>query len=274
MIHFRAIGKTDKGVVRANNEDNYCVDELARLLIVSDGVGGQEAGEVASKLAVEVTRDQIHKFLDKEQNHPLIGEKNPNFSDRANNLASAIRVANQMIFETSKKYSANHGMGATIVAVQIGKYDFSVAHVGDSRLYWIHNGQIQQLTNDHSLVMEQVRQGLITLEEAKVSKYKNILLRVLGQGETVEIDIDEMPLSDGDYLLICSDGLYNMVDDETLLKTVLELKDPAPACDKLIKLANEAGGKDNITVIIAEIIKETMPWYKKSWIWFKEFLKS
>jgi len=248
-IRLRGTGLTDVGVTRGHNEDSFHVNNKDFLYIVADGVGGQNAGEVASRMAVEVISSHFTKSLEDEI--PFVGTPVPELSEQTNLLASAIRLANKVVHESSRGNPALKGMGSTVVAVTItdgGR--LSMAHAGDSRAYLIRHGEMFQLTNDHSLVAEQVLQGLITEEEAQKSKVKNVITRALGAMPDIEVDIDEQPLEDGDIVLLCSDGLTNMVDDKTILTIIESSENMDDACSKLIKLANKNGGKDNITALL------------------------
>ncbi len=253
-------GKTDIGLNRENNEDNFCIDETMNLFIVADGMGGHASGQVASKIAVDVIKERLQYVLKKDN---IEYYQNPKNSKHANYLVNCIHIANQVIYEAGQKYQQNKGMGTTIAAALIDGNNLIVANVGDSRLYLIRDNTINQLTMDHSLVMEQVRKGLITLEEANKSDMQNVLLRALGNEQTVEVDVSEMPLNNNDYILLCSDGMVRMVNDEKILEVIQELKDPKIICEKLITLANNAGGKDNITVVVANIKKGLFEWKDK-----------
>jgi len=248
------VGKTDIGRVRKNNEDNFCIDKDLGLLIVADGVGGMPTGETASKIAVEVIRQQLKTAI-LENKEIFFNEfkYNNKLSEKTNKLAASINLANRVIFELSQKYPQNRGMATTCVACLIDERKIYYCNVGDSRLYLIYNNEIKQLTEDHSLVMEQVRKGLITIEQAEKSEYKNIITRALGNEPDIEIDMNEMELNNDVYFLLCTDGLTGMVDNDIILKTFIELKKPADICNQLFYLANENGGRDNITVIIANI---------------------
>ncbi|OGS20679.1 MAG: hypothetical protein A2252_04715 [Elusimicrobia bacterium RIFOXYA2_FULL_39_19] len=248
-------GLTDVGMKRQNNEDNLSIDEEIKLLIVCDGAGGQATGEVASKIAVDVILDQVRRSILKKE-RSIFGEKNPNFSDETNQLASSIRFANQVIFEAAKKYPQNSGMATTVVAVLVKEDNFVFCNVGDSRIYLIREGQFTQITNDHSLVMEQLRRGLITKEQAEKSEYKNILVRALGPSQAVEVDLNEMPAKDGDLLILCSDGLTHTANDKQIYELIKNDEDPVEICKKLVKLANDMGGADNTTVVVAKLLKE------------------
>ncbi|OGS18327.1 MAG: hypothetical protein A3J83_06580 [Elusimicrobia bacterium RIFOXYA2_FULL_40_6] len=248
-------GKTDKGMKRQNNEDAYVIDEEIKLLVVCDGAGGQATGEVASKIATDVIPTQMRRALINKE-RTIFGEKNPNFSDETNFLASSIRFANQVIFEAARKYPQNSGMATTVVSVLVKDDTISYCNVGDSRIYLMREGTLKQLTNDHSLVMEQLRRGLITKEQAEKSEYTNILVRALGPNQNVEVDLQEMPAKEGDLLILCSDGLTHMTKDSEIFEKIKNDLVPEEICEKLVNLANDAGGKDNITVIAAKLIKE------------------
>jgi serine/threonine protein phosphatase PrpC len=252
--------KTDLGMVRQNNEDNLLVTESEGLLLVADGMGGHASGEVASKIAVDV----IKEYFDgtKAGRQLQVGEYEDEFSEATNRIGSAIRLANQAIYEAAQGSPALHGMGTTVAAVLMSGESLSVAHVGDSRVYLIRAGSMQQLTDDHSLVAEQVKRDLISKEEAKESEMKNILTRALGVVAEVEVDLDEMTLSPGDILVLCSDGLSNMVPDEDILSVVTTTKDPVVACENLVNMANANGGKDNVTVIVART-EDKEAWFQR-----------
>lgn len=235
-------GKSDLGQKRQNNEDNFCIAEEINLFVVADGMGGAASGQVASKIAVDVIKEQM---LYKSKNRKL----------DSSTLVGCIKMANQVIFEASQKYPQNSGMGTTVVAALITGSKLIIAHVGDSRLYLMRDNGINLLTEDHSVVMEQVRKGMITLEEANKSEIQNILTRAVGTSQSVEVSVSEMSLSNKDYLLLCSDGLTRMVEEKEFLETVKTLKEPEIICEKLVAMANDAGGKDNITLIVAYIKK-------------------
>lgn len=242
-------GKTDKGLVRQNNEDNFYATEKTGLLLVADGMGGHASGEVASKIAIDVIRD----YLDSTgtERPLLLGPLKEEFSETTNRIGSAVRLANRSIYDAAAGNPQWHGMGTTIVAVLLTENLASIAHVGDSRVYLARAGSLQQLTDDHSLVSEQVKHELITKEQARESEMKNVLTRALGVAPEVDVDLDELTLSGDDILILCTDGLSNMVSDEDMLSVVTRFKDPTVACQQLISMANENGGKDNITVVVA-----------------------
>ena len=249
-MNFTASGKTDQGLVRANNEDSFYLDEKLGLLVVADGMGGHASGEIASKLAVNVIRDYF------QGPQKLIGNCNPAYSDATNKLGCAIRLANQAIYEAAQSSPQLKGMGTTIVAVLLTGNKLSIAHIGDSRAYLIRAGNIDQLTDDHSMVNEQVKRDIITKEEAAKSKMRNVLTKALGISADMEADLDELTIFGDDILFLCSDGLNTMLSDDDMLEIVSIAGNSNAACDSLINAANEKGGKDNITVVIGYINKK------------------
>ncbi len=252
--------KTDVGCVRQNNEDNFGYDARHGIFVVCDGMGGMAAGEVASKMAVDTVLNYFREAARNGQ-YPVVGNTHEGLSERANALASAIQLANSAVHGAAQNQAAHAGMGSTIVAVLVKGAFFSVGHVGDSRIYLVRGGDIQQLTNDHSLVMEQVRRGLITLEEARESDMQNIIIRALGSEETVQPDLDDMVAMGGDVLLLCSDGLTRHVPDAKLRDVITQAAALEQACDQLIQAAKDAGGDDNITCMLVRLVEQ--PWYRR-----------
>jgi protein phosphatase len=261
-LTVQVAGKSDLGCVRTNNEDNFGYDTRFGIFVVCDGMGGQAAGEVASKIGVDTILEYFRK-VGTTGKYPIEGEPLEGVSERANALASAIRLANKTIFHAASKNAGHAGMGSTVVAALVKGNFLSIAHVGDSRIYLIRKDSIQQLTNDHSLVMEQVRRGLITPEEAEKSNMQNIIIRALGSEETVEADVDDMVGQPGDILLLACDGLTKYVKDKMLLEIVKNAPTLQVACERLIQAAKDAGGDDNITCILVRVVEE--PWYRR---WF------
>jgi serine/threonine protein phosphatase PrpC len=258
-LEIIACGRTDKGIVRPNNEDGFYIDDKAGLLVVADGMGGHASGEIASKLAIDVIRDYFRAF--KEGRAPLIGKFDEEYSETSKAIGSSLHLANKAIYEAANSNAGWQGMGTTVAAVVINKNRLSIAHVGDSRVYLVRAGDIEQLTDDHSIVYEQVKRELLTREEAQKSEIRNLLTKALGIASDVEVDISELTLSSGDILVLCTDGLNSMVSDDDILTLAVSTKDPAAVCDSMVELANEQGGKDNITVIVGYV-------RNKSWISF------
>ncbi len=250
-------GKTDVGCVRTNNEDNFGFDSRHGIFVVCDGMGGQAAGEVASKMGVDILLDYFRNHASDVGKRSLNGQDG---SSGAQSLANAIQLANKTIFQAGQEQNGRSGMGSTVVAALVRGNSLAIAHVGDSRIYLVRQGTIQQLTQDHSLVMEQVRRGYITLEQAQQSEMQNIILRALGSEEVVEADIEDLVAVSGDILLMASDGLTRYVQDDEILKIVQEPRGLEKACGELVKTARERGGDDNITCLLVRIVDR--PWYQ------------
>lgn len=256
-------GVTDLGLVRTNNEDCFRIVEPMNLFVLSDGMGGEAHGEVASALAVET----IVKYCGEERADPastLFGGTEPNWSEKTKRLTNAVHLANKSIYDSAEAHPEQHGMGATVTAAWLEGSRMSIAHVGDSRAYLLRSGTLQQLTSDHSLVAEQVRRGILTPAEAEESEMQSVLLRALGALPEVEVDTDEHTLMDRDILMLCCDGLTRMVTEPEIAGTLQAETDPTRAAEKLIALANERGGVDNITVIVVRVGSESRGWF--SWL--------
>jgi serine/threonine protein phosphatase PrpC len=252
-------GKTDVGCVRANNEDNFGYDSRYGIFVVCDGMGGQAAGEVASKMGVDILLDYFRQSAKLGSNWQA-NSAAEGASTGATWLANAIQVANRSIYQAGQQENGRGGMGSTIVAALVRGNALAIAHVGDSRIYLMRQGAIQQLTQDHSLVMEQVRRGYITLEQAQQSEMQNIILRALGSEEAVEPDIEDLVAVPGDVLLMTSDGLTRHVRDEEILQMVTGAADLNQACNALVQAAKDRGGDDNITCLLVRIVERS--WYQ------------
>jgi len=248
-VQIVSSGLSDVGRVRTNNEDSFRIVDALNLFILSDGMGGEAHGEVASAMAVDV----INKYCESEKEDSgatVLDEVPANISSRTRRLKNAVAQANFQIFQSAQKNPEQRGMGATITTLWLKDTLLSIAHVGDSRAYLLRNGNLQQLTNDHSLVAEQVRRGLITPQQAEESEMQSVLLRALGAHPEVEIDVDEVEIIPRDALLLCSDGLTRMVTEPEIAGALQAEMVPSAAAERLIALANENGGIDNITVIV------------------------
>jgi serine/threonine protein phosphatase PrpC len=251
-LAIQVAGKTDVGLVRTNNEDNLAFDTGSGVFVVCDGMGGQNAGERASKIAVDTVMGYFRKTT--KEGGEVFGRVFERLSARANALARAIQLANQTIHEEAERDTRYTGMGSTIVAIAVEGDEFSVAHVGDSRAYLLREGVLQQLTNDHSLVMEQVRRGLLTREDAEKSTIQNVIVRSLGAEESVDPDLADHELLPGDVLLMCSDGLSHFVNDSLLTDLLVANSSPMLACNELIEAAKSAGSNDNITCLVVSAV--------------------
>ena len=256
-------GATDVGMVRTNNEDSYQIVAALNLFVLADGMGGEAHGEVASSLAVETVVKHCMQAQE-NPNQPLKGEARAELTEKSRRLASAVYLANEKVFASASQNAEQHGMGATMTAAWIDEMNLSIAHVGDSRLYLLRTGVLQQLTSDHSLVAEQVRRGILTVSEAESSTMQNVLLRALGTQPEVEVDIEQVGLFPNDVLLLCSDGLTRMVTEPEIAGALQSEPDPQRAAEKLIKLANEGGGVDNVTTIVVSVKPEAKGWF--SWL--------
>jgi protein phosphatase len=251
-LAFEVAGKTDVGCVQTNNEDSFAVDTITGLFVVCDGMGGRAAGEVASALAVNTL---IEYFRAGGRDVSTSGRKTDD-SDTPTALADAIAFANDQIFQAAANIPTQSGMGSTIVAALWCGDTVSIAHVGDSRIYLIRRHQIQQLTTDHSLVMEEVRSGLMSMEEARYSGIQNIILRALGAEDTVQPDLATIPVESQDMLLLTTDGLVRHVEDARILELVESASTLEEACDLLIQSAKDAGGNDNVTCLMIRVVEQ------------------
>lgn len=243
--------RTDRGQKREHNEDSFHVNVNELFFVVADGMGGQAAGETASKMAVQNADEFIRNTKDdKDITWPI--EYRTNLSRNGNRLDAAVRLAHRKIYEFSLTSPELSGMGTTVVAAVFNDGNRAViANVGDSRIYLIDDNAIRQLTTDHSWVNEQVRLGLLTEEQAQNHPYRNVVTRALGGKDEFEVDIDETDLADDNVMLLCSDGLTTMLPNETIYNIIDENRDDlAAAAEDLINQANEAGGDDNITVVL------------------------
>jgi serine/threonine protein phosphatase PrpC len=244
-------GQSDVGQQRANNEDCYRMVQPLNLFIVSDGMGGEAHGEIASAMAVETV---VTTCMGEETGTVAASaEMQPGWSDKTRLLLSAAQLANKKIYESAEANPQQQGMGATLTAAWINKEILSVVHVGDSRIYLLRSGVLQQLTSDHSLVAEQVRRGILTAAEAEHSELQSVLLRALGTQPEIEVDAEEHTLFPGDILLLCSDGLTRMVAEQKIAATLQSESDPGRAAEKLVAQANENGGADNVTVVVVHM---------------------
>jgi PPM family protein phosphatase len=265
-LHIEIGARTDVGRTRRNNEDCYQVEPALNLYVLSDGMGGEAHGEVASALAVQTVVTHCQQ-AENSRATPIFGEPRSDVCERTNRLASAIHLANRKVFEAASANPGQRGMGATIVAAWIEGQRLSLAHVGDSRAYLLRAGSLDQLTADHSLVAEKVRVGILTPQEADSSELQSVLTRAVGTSATVEVDSDEQMLLVGDSLLLCSDGLTRMVTDPEIASTLLTAISAQEAADRLVDLANENGGADNISVIVMRMVHKSEGVLERLKIW-------
>lgn len=238
------------------------------MFVLSDGMGGLESGEVASRLAVETVIEHCEQAT-ADPSLAVFGKLIEGVSAASNRLASAVRLANVAIYENAQNRGGKAAMGATIVVVRVIDDRVCIAHVGDSRAYLLRAGQFDQLTEDHSFVADQVRRGMLTPEEAARSKMHNVLTRALGIDPQVDVDVSEELLVDGDTFLVCSDGLFRELSNEQITGVLQETDDPQRAASRLVDMANEAGGGDNITVIVLRNSPKSARPFAKIGRWFK-----
>jgi PPM family protein phosphatase len=249
-LRIEVAGETNVGMKRTHNEDNFSIIEESGLYIVADGMGGHASGEIASKMAVDALREFFAATAsDPERTWPYKMDRSKGYEE--NRLITGIKLANLRIFESAQRDSRQRGMGTTIVslfAVEDGVY---LAHVGDSRVYRRRDGKLEQLTEDHSLLNDYIKMKRLTAEEIANFPHKNVIVRALGMKDTVKVDTRlEQPRA-GDVYLLCSDGLSGPVSDPDMLDILDDTRDLKSAASALIARANENGGPDNITVVLA-----------------------
>jgi PPM family protein phosphatase len=238
---------TDVGRTRSRNEDCYCVLRELGLFVISDGIGGQANGEVASTMAVEAVVTHCQQAT-AGPTSPLHSESH--LSVRTRHLANAVRWANRKIRTASAQNAAYSGMGATLVAAWLNGECLSLVSIGDSRAYIFRNGTLKQLTRDHSLAAERARRGLITKQEASACEVQNVLLQALGTSDKIDVEAEEVVLQHGDVVLLCTDGLTHMASDEQIASALVLCEDVQRVTDRLVEMASARGGKDNITVVV------------------------
>jgi protein phosphatase len=244
------------GMKRDHNEDSLFLFADQNLYIVADGMGGHACGEVASQMAVEtIARFFKETAEDEEVTWPFKMDKDRHYQE--NRLVTAVKLANMRIFEGAISNAKQKGMGTTVVSVAFVNDRVYVAHVGDSRVYRYRKGEYTQVTEDHSLLNDYIKMKDLTPEEIENFPHKNVIVRALGMKETVQVDISSQEPEDGDIFLLCSDGLNGMVTDNDMRSILDECADDLEmACNRLIQRGNENGGTDNITVVLAQYLKD------------------
>ena len=257
-IEILHCAKTDVGLRRHRNEDRFCANHDLGLYVVCDGMGGENAGDIASTLAVNTIQTYMADTA-RLSDLPFVGPYDATVSPMTNRLASAIRLANQTIHQESWTQPDCVGMGTTVVAAHLSNEMLSIAHVGDSRLYLVRSNTIHGLTTDHSWVADQVLNGLLTEEEAEQSSRKNIVTRALGVESTVEVELNEVAVMSGDVFLLCSDGLTRGVRTPEILQALRDEHTVESKANRLIAMANQAGGDDNITVLVVTVQQDDRP---------------
>lgn len=251
---IRAVTYTDTGLVREHNEDAVATEMDIGLVILADGMGGYNAGEVASEMALKTILNMVRMGVQNQQ----VGELDASSGLHRQTiiLRDAVARANKIIYQTAQSQQDCEGMGTTVVAILFYDNVVSIAHVGDSRLYRLRDNDFVQLTQDHSLLQELVSRGFYSPEEAQRSLNKNYVTRALGVEGTVDVEVGEEPAEVGDVFVLCSDGLSDMVEDDDIRLTIRTFSDSLDTVGKqLIDLANSNGGRDNISVALAHVIK-------------------
>lgn len=242
---------THPGMVRSHNEDSIAADAEIGLAVLADGMGGYNAGEVASGIAVEMIRTEMKKSLSKKNPEELNGR------DAEQLIEKHATRANIAIYQASQSQPQYSGMGTTLVVALWHDNQISVGHIGDSRLYRLRGGALEQITRDHSLLQEQIDSGMITKEQARHSQNKNLVTRAVGIDPEVETEVHTYSVQPGDVYLLCSDGLSDMVTDEDVQLTLSSLAANLPlAAEQLVQQANDNGGRDNVSVILVRIAKD------------------
>jgi serine/threonine protein phosphatase PrpC len=247
-MRLRVGAGSDTGRVRALNEDAYMMRPDEGLFVVCDGMGGAPAGEVASQMAVDAILRQVGGDAERGTNKDAAA-----YLPHTSRLADAVRRSNEFIYDQAQKDPRQAGMGTTVVGAWIRQHIAGVAHVGDSRAYLWHDNRLEPLTRDHSLVEAQIDAGLLDEGTSLPAEQQNVLVRVLGREPEVDVELKEVPVQPGDYVLLCSDGLTRMVPECVLAEAFLAHQEPQRICDHLIAAANRRGGADNITVVVVEV---------------------
>ena len=248
---LEAFGKTDVGRRRKLNEDNLLIDRETNLYAVCDGMGGHNAGEIASKMAIETLHAFIAKSHGEEKDITWPYGLEPNLSFEANRLKTAVKLANKRVFKAADNREDYTGMGTTLVAALVNDSTLTVGGAGDSRCYLVRDGKLTQLTRDDSWVSAAWAEGILSSDEIDRHPLRNVITKAVGAKDNIDLETSEHKLQAGDLVLLCSDGLHAMITDDA----ILGLLNPAPeslekAADALIDAANEAGGKDNVSVVL------------------------
>jgi protein phosphatase len=246
---------TDPGMVRSHNEDSVAADASIGVAVLADGMGGYNAGEVASGMATTVLTTELQHLLASGEAGGMDGDAG---RERAESiLRSEIAKANASIFQAAQSQPQYAGMGTTLVVALFYDNRVTVAHIGDSRVYRLRGDDFAQVTKDHSLLQEQIDSGMITPEQARFSQNKNLVTRALGIDPTVDPEVREYATQPGDLWLLCSDGLNDMVSDEDIAMTLQALSSNLKlASQQLVQMANDNGGRDNVSVVLVRVVRD------------------
>jgi serine/threonine protein phosphatase PrpC len=244
-MNYEFCTRTDPGLARENNEDSVAIDEPTRLAILADGMGGYNAGEIASGMSTTFIKSELGRWLAQAGRHA-------NAREVRRAMEICVDNANRSIFNAANSNPQYAGMGTTLVVGVFQDYRLMLGHIGDSRCYRLRGTELAQITKDHSLLQEQLDAGLITPEQAAVSNNKNLVTRALGVEDAVLLDVHEHRVEPGDIYLMCSDGLSDMIDDQAIAVILLGDGTLDEKAGQLIDAANANGGRDNISVLLAQ----------------------
>jgi protein phosphatase len=243
-------GITNVGLKRSGNEDCFSKEDALGLYVVADGMGGHQAGEVASQIAVDLINKSFRRWVEQEAyEDELFGVPDNSVTIQGNYLLSSIRIANRVVYEMALEHERYQGMGTTVATLFVTSSLIIAANVGDSRIYMVRDGHIERLSKDHTIVAEQVEMGVMTEEEASSAPLKHVLTRNLGSAENVEAEIFEIEPSNNDRFILCSDGLTDLVSDREILEMAQDEDDPGNLCNQLVEKVLKRGAHDNTTVI-------------------------
>lgn len=239
-------GLTDPGCVREQNQDAFMLEQLDRntlLCVICDGMGGAKSGNVASSLAVDVFTQEVKRSWNPDMNEERLDQM----------LSGAVKLANFTVYDQARQFEEFAGMGTTLVAALIRGKQVTFVNVGDSRAYGVDRSGIRQITTDHSLVQMMISRGELTQEQAKTYPGKNLITRAIGTEPVVECDIFHKKMDKGDCILLCSDGLSNLIDEQEILFEVAHGQDKKQCCERLLDIAKKRGAPDNVTSVLAVI---------------------
>jgi protein phosphatase len=269
-------GKTNVGLVRDRNEDSFSVEDSLGLYVVADGMGGHQAGDVASRVAVEMINKCFRQWVKEEViEDKVFGYPDHSLTRMGNYVLSSIRLANRVVYEMATENERYYGMGTTVAVLAVTPSQVIAANVGDSRIYMVRNGRIERLSKDHTVVAEQVEMGMMTDEEASTTHLKHVLTKNLGSSEVVDADVFEVESGANDRFILCSDGLTDLVSEREILEETQDEDNPERLCNQFIEKALKRGGHDNTTVVSVFLTDEkgqTPGLLKKTRLFLTEWL--
>jgi PPM family protein phosphatase len=256
---IKSSGITDVGLKREGNEDSFSVDDSLGLYIVADGMGGHLAGEIASRISVDIINRSFRRWLEEDaSSDDIYGGADDSLSREGNYVLGGIRLANRVVYEMALEKKQYQGMGTTVVVLLVTPAMIIAANVGDSRIYMLRDNELEMLSRDHTIVAEQVELGMMTEEEAASSSMKHILTRNLGSSENVEPEIYELEPSGNDRFVICSDGLTDLINNGEITEMTESSNDPEELCRNFIRTVLDRGAHDNTTIVsvfLSDLVK-------------------